>query len=78
MVAPKKSVKGGIIIDGRTVDFSIPREFVEIFDGRPRVIIKKLEWYGIHPLPVDMLSPQLRDMSKDYEFIAVPREMLKV
>ena len=76
-MATKKSVAGGIFIDGSTADFAIPKRLVEIYDGKPRVIFKKLEWYGIHPIPIDVLSPELRPLARDYEFMAIPKKMLK-
>lgn len=69
--------KGGIIIDGNTLEMRIPKNVVEIFKGEPRFIFKRAEWFGIHPVPIDMLSRELHNMDKDYMFIAVPREMMK-
>lgn len=73
----KNSVKGGVIIDGNTLEVRIPKEVIEIFKGEPRVIFKKLEWYGIHPLSIEMLSNELKALGKDYTIIAVPKEMLR-
>lgn len=73
----KRSVKGVIIVDGRTLDMRIPVNVIETFKGEPRLILKKLEWYGIHPIPIEMLSRELRGMNKDYVFMAVPKEMMK-
>jgi len=71
------SVKGGIIIDGKTLDIRLPKNVSEIFKGTPRLILKRVEWYGIHPLPMHMLSRELQGMGKDYMFIAVPKEMMR-
>lgn len=73
----KSSVKGGVIIDSKTLDVRFPKKVIEIFKGEPRVILKKLEWYGIHPVPMRMLSRELQGMGKDYMFIAVPNEMMR-
>jgi hypothetical protein len=74
---PKKSVKGVVVTDGRTLDMRIPASVIKVFKGEPRLILKKLEWYGIHPIPVEMLSRELRAMKKDYVFMAVPKKMMK-
>lgn len=73
----KGSVKGVVVTDGRTLDMRIPMNVIEMFKGEPRLILKKLEWYGIHPVPIEMLSRELRAMNKDYVFMAVPKEMMK-
>lgn len=73
----QNSLKGIIVVDGKTLDIRIPKGLIEIFKGEPRFILKKLEWYGIHPIPFDMLSKELKPMNKDYTFIAVPKQMLK-
>lgn len=65
------------ITEGSTLKVRIPPRIIEIFKGEPRLIFKKLEWYGIHPLDPHMLSRELKEMAKDYEFIAVPKEMMK-
>jgi hypothetical protein len=73
----KRSVKGVIIVNGKTLDMRIPKNVIDIFKGEPRLIFKKLEWYGIHPIPIQMLSKQLQAMNKDYLIMAVPREIMK-
>ncbi len=73
----KSSLKGGVIIEGKTLDIRIPEGVIKAFNGEPRILFKKLEWYGIHPIPIDLLSDKLKGMNKDYTFIAVPNQMLK-
>ncbi len=76
-MAKEDAVAGGVIIDGETLDLQIPDEFVTIFKGRPRVLLKKLEWYGIHPLPPELLAGELRNIAKNYMIIAVPKQMIE-
>ncbi|MCK4790366.1 MAG: hypothetical protein KAV87_41900 [Desulfobacteraceae bacterium] len=73
----ESSVKGVIITDGKTLDIRLPKNVSEIFKGTPRLILKRVEWYGIHPLPMELLSRELQGMGKDYMFIAVPKEMMR-
>lgn len=73
----KELLKGGVIIEGEHLDIRIPMKVIEIFKGQPRLIFKKAEWYGIHPVPIDMLSPELKNIAKDHMIIAVPNEMMK-
>lgn len=75
--ATRNLAKGVIIVDGNTLDVRIPKGVIDIFKGEPRIILKKLEWYGIHPLPPELLSNELKTMGKDYTFIAVPKEMMR-
>ena len=72
----KKSVKR-VVTSANTLDMRIPKNVIEAFRGEPRLIFKKLEWYGIHPIPIHMLSRELRGMNKNYMIVAVPREMMK-
>lgn len=73
---PKASVKGGVIIDGRRIEAIIPAELVKLYQGKPRIVLGKLEWYGIHPLPIDALVPALRGLSKEFDIVAVPKGMM--
>ncbi len=72
----KGTVSRIILVDGAMAEVSIPKELVAIYDGRPRVLLEKLEWAGIHPLPIDVLSPELRSLSRSYEIVAIPKGML--
>lgn len=72
-----KSVRGGVIIEGNTIEATVPEELVKVFRGKPRVVLGKLEWYGIHPLPIDVLAPDLRGLGKDFEIFAVPKGMVR-
>lgn len=62
---------------GGVVDVTIPKALLNVYRQKPRMVFKKLEWYGIHPLPIDALRPELRELAKDYDVIAVPKAMLK-
>jgi hypothetical protein len=73
----QRSAKGTIVTDGQTLDMRIPKKVINLFKGEPRLILKKLEWYGIHPIPIQMLSKELKAMNKDYLIMAVPRKMMK-
>ena len=65
---------GGIIIDA--LDFTIPAEMIKVFRDRPRIIWRKVEWFGIHPIPIDALPSELKNVSKDFDILAVPKGMI--
>ena len=67
--------KGGGSTDPGTLDIVIPPELEKLYGGKPRLLLKRLEWYGIHPLPLDVLGPEIRALTKDYDIIAVPKSM---
>lgn len=75
-MAPRKSARGVIITEGRTLDTTVPADLVKLFNGRPRILMKRLEWFGIHPLPAAVLSPELRKLQDRFEIIAVPKSMV--
>ena len=66
---------GGIIIEG--LDFSIPKEMIKLFKDRPRVVWKKVEWFGIHPLPPEALTSELKGLLKEFDIVAVPKGMIE-
>jgi hypothetical protein len=65
------------VVEGQTLDLQIPAELIAVFKGRPRIVFKKLEWYGIHPLPPELLTGELKNLAKDYTVIAVPKQMME-
>lgn len=77
MGTKESRLKGGVITDGKGITIRIPEKIVKIFEGEPRIVFKKLEWYGIHPLGPHMLSRELQEIMQDYDIIAVPKEMVR-
>ncbi len=73
---PKGSVKGGVIVDGRMFEVTIPAELLKLYQGKPRIVLGRLEWYGIHPLPIEVLAPELRTLGRQFEIFAVPKGMM--
>ncbi len=57
-------------------EIRIPAAQMAKFEKNPRFIL--LEDVGIYPLPIDLLKVEARRaFGKDFEIVAIPKEMLR-